>query len=312
MRIGIIGSAAGGGFPQWNCNAPLSKAVRAGEPHFKRRTQSSIAVSARPGSWALFNASPDIREQIAAFPELSPAPDAPPRSTPIGCVVLTNADVDHIAGLLSLRESERFILYATRRVMDVLDANPIFKVLNPQYVERRLLNLDEEIELESPKGPMGIRIETFAVPGKVALFMEAEGATEANFGTEEGDTIGLRIADADKPDSSFFYIPGCAAVDAPLRARLKECNCLLFDGTVFTDDEMQKNGVGKKTGTRMGHMYMSGPKGSIATLAEFDIARRIFVHINNTNPVLHEGSPEERAVLASGWEVSYDGMEIEL
>jgi len=300
------------GFPQWNCNAPLSKAVRAGEPHFKRRTQSSIAVSARPGSWALFNASPDIREQIAAFPELSPPLDAPPRSTPIGCVVLTNADVDHIAGLLSLREREPFILYATSRVMDVLNANPIFKVLNPQYVERRLLNLDEEVELESPKGAMGIRVETFAVPGKVALFMEEEGATEANFGTEEGDTIGLRIADADKPGSSFFYIPGCAAVDARLRARLKACSCLLFDGTVFTDDEMQKNGVGEKTGTRMGHMYMSGPKGSIATLAEFDIARRIFVHINNTNPVLREGSPEERAVLASGWEVSYDGMEIEL
>lgn len=312
MRIGIVGSAAGGGFPQWNCNAPLSKAVRAGEPGFKRRTQSSIAVSTKPGAWALFNASPDIREQIAAFPELSPATDAPRRSTPIGCVVLTNADVDHIAGLLSLREREPFILYATKRVMDVLDANPIFKVLNPQYVERRLLNLNETIELQSPKGPLGIRIETFAVPGKVALFMEAEGALDGTFGTEEGDTIGLRISDANHANSSFFYIPGCAEVDASLRKRLQECNCLLFDGTVFTDDEMHSTGVGEKTGSRMGHIHMSGPKGSIAALADIDIARRIFVHINNTNPVLQEGSAQEQEVLAGGWEISYDGMELEL
>lgn len=159
---------------------------------------------------------------------------------------------------------------------------------------------------------MGIRIETFAVPGKVALFMEAEGATEGNFGTEEGDTIGLRVFDAEKQSSSFFYIPGCAEVDAPLKARLHDCDCLLFDGTVFTDNEMQQTGVGEKTGSRMGHMYMSGPKGSIAMLAEFNIARRIFVHINNTNPVLREGSAEEREVLASGWEISHDCMEIDL
>lgn len=312
MRIGIVGSAAGGGFPQWNCNAPQSRAVRAGEPDFRRRTQSSIAVSARPGEWALFNASPDIREQIAAFPALSPAPDAPLRSTPIGCVVLTNADVDHIAGLLSLRESEAFILYATQRVMDVLDANPIFRVLNPRYVERRLLAPGETIGLESPHGPMGILIETFAVPGKVALFMEDEGAKDGNFGTEEGDTIGLRISDAKNPASSFFYIPGCAKVDAPLRARLKNATCLLFDGTVFTDDEMPKAGVGAKTGARMGHIHISGSDGSIAALSDLGIARRIFVHINNTNPILREGSAEERMVKESGWEVSHDCMEIEL
>ena len=312
MRIGIIGSAAGGGFPQWNCNAPLSKAVRAGQKGFLRRTQSSIAVTAAGDKWALFNASPDIREQIAAFPALSPAADAPLRSTPIGCVVLTNADVDHIAGLLTLREREPFVLYATKRVMDVLDANPIFRVLNPDYVERRLLALNETIELEGPEGPIGISIETFAVPGKVALFMEHEGAESANFGTEEGDTIGLRIFDSSNQNSSFFYIPGCAAIDPPLRARLTDCNCLLFDGTVFTDIEMQETGVGEKTGGRMGHMYISGNKGSMAEIAPLNIARRIYVHINNTNPILQEGSEAEREVIAQGWEVSYDGMEIEL
>lgn len=312
MHVGIIGSAAGGGFPQWNCNAPLSKAVRAGQPGFRRRTQSSIAASSRPGKWALFNASPDLREQLAAFPALSPAPDAPLRSTPISCVVLTNADIDHIAGLLSLRERQPFILYATRRVMDVLEANPVFQVLNPNYVERRLLVLDETLDLEGPDGPIGIRIEVFAVPGKVALFMEDHSTDKAGFGTEQGDTIGIRIIDTDNEQSSCFYIPGCAAIDAPLRDRLKNCSCLLFDGTVFTDNEMQQTGVGDKTGSRMGHMYISGPGGSMAELGKLDIARRIYVHINNTNPILEEGSEAERSVLAKGWEISYDGMEINL
>lgn len=312
MLVGVVGSAAGGGFPQWNCNAPLSRAVRANQPGFKQRTQSSIAVNARDDVWALFNASPDIRQQIEHFPHLSPSEDAPLRSTPIACVVLTNADVDHIAGLLSLREREPFVLYATRRVMDVLDANPIFRVLNPDIVERRLLTLGEIIELQGPAGPTGIMIETFAVPGKVALFMEDVTAKDANFGTEDGDTIGLRISDAKNDTSHFYYIPGCAAVDEPLRRRLNEAPCLLFDGTVFTDNEMQETGVGEKTGGRMGHMYMSGPDGSIQTLAPLNIKRRIFVHINNTNPVLQEGSDAEREVVTSGWEISYDGMEIEL
>ncbi|MBA4782436.1 MAG: pyrroloquinoline quinone biosynthesis protein PqqB [Rhizobiales bacterium] len=312
MRVAVLGSAAGGGFPQWNCNARLSRAARAGLPGFRRRTQSSITVSANGAEWALFNASPDIREQIAAFPALSPAPDAQLRSTPIACVVLTNADVDHIAGLLSLRESERFVLYATRRVSEVLEANPIFRVLNPAYVERRLLNLNETVALEGPSGPIGVMIETFAVPGKVALFMENDAASDRNFGTEDGDTIGLRITAAANPDESLFYIPGCAAMTDRLRARLSGSRCLLFDGTVFTDNEMQEAGVGTKTGSRMGHMHMAGPAGSIAALRSVDIQRRIFVHINNTNPVLEEGSAAERSVLESGWEIGFDGMEITL
>lgn len=311
MRVAVIGSAAGGGFPQWNCNNPLSRAVRAGKPGFRRRTQSSIAVTSNNRQWALFNASPDIREQITHFGDLSPAENAPLRSTPIACVVLTNADVDHIAGLLSLREREPFILYASKRVMDVLDANPIFRVLNPDHVERRLLQPGTEIELEGPAGSIGIRIETFAVPGKVALFMEEEGATGGNFGTEDGDTIGLRVIEP-RSASSFFYIPGCAQMTEALRARLDGSACLLFDGTVFTDDEMRQTGVGEKTGARMGHMHMSGPTGSMAALADVRIKRRIFVHINNTNPVLEEGSAAEREVLGKGWEISHDGMEIEI
>lgn len=311
MRIGVVGSAAGGGFPQWNCNARLSKAVRAGKPGFHRRTQSSIAVTSNNDVWALFNASPDIREQIAHFSDLSPKPNAPLRSTPIGCVVLTNADVDHIAGLLSLRERQPFMLYATKRVMDVLDANPIFRVLNPAYVKRIHLALGEKIDLEGPEGPIGITIETFPVPGKVALFMEDEAADKQNFGTQEGDTIGLRVSET-TGNRAFFYIPGCAAMTDTLRKRLDDSACLLFDGTVFTDDEMRETGVGEKTGARMGHMHIAGPDGSIAALASVNIKRRIYVHINNTNPILEEGSDAERYVTDHGWEISYDGMEIDL
>ncbi len=309
MRIKVVGSAAGGGFPQWNCNAPLSSAVRSGKSGFRARTQSSIAASADGASWALFNASPDIRQQIAENPELAPAADAPLRSTPISCVILTNADVDHIAGLLTLRERQPFTLYATRRVMEVLDANPIFKVLNPEYVERRLLELGSKIELEGPDGKIGLEIETFAVHGKVALFMEKEGQTTGNFGTEDGDTVGIGIRTSGSQDIAY-YIPGCAAVDETLLARIDGASCLLFDGTVYTDDEMQKTGVGEKTGARMGHMYMSGEGGSMEALADVNLGQRIFVHINNTNPVLEEGSREEQDVTSRGWEIAYDGMEV--
>ena len=315
MKIKVIGSAAGGGFPQWNCNAPLSKAVRENRHGFLARTQSSIVASADGRSWVLFNASPDIRQQIAATPQLQPRADAALRNTPIAAVVLTNADVDHIAGLLSLRERQPFVIYATSRVLKTLDDNSIFRVLNPAVVERRELELSGTTRLEGPDGPLGLTIETFVVPGKVALFLENDNQAGNNFGTEEGDTIGVRISsqmDAPGTSRDVFYIPGCARVDDELKGRLRSAHCLLFDGTVFVDTEMEDTGVGSKTGTRMGHQAISGPAGSIAALADLDIGRRIFVHINNTNPILEPGSQAERDVQAAGWEIGYDGMEIEL
>jgi pyrroloquinoline quinone biosynthesis protein B len=155
-----------------------------------------------------------------------------------------------------------------------------------------------------------VTIESFAVPGKVALYLEDPGRPEADYGSEEGDTIAVRISGGN--GRSAFYLPGCARIDAPLRERLAGAACLLFDGTVYTDDEMITAGVGHKTGARMGHLAMSGGAGSIAVLADVKIDRRIFVHINNTNPVLDESSPEHAAVSEAGWEVAYDGMEIEL
>ena len=312
MRLKIVGSAAGGGFPQWNCNYRLSRAARAGDAGVRRRTQSSLAASADGHGWVLFNASPDIRQQIAETPELQPRADAPLRSTPIRAVVLTNADVDHVAGLLSLRERQPFAIYATAQVLAVLEANSIFNVLDPAIVPRRSLPPAGELEICDADGrETGVTIESFAVPGKVALYLEDASRPDADFSSDSGDTIGVRIAGGNG-GGAVFYIPGCARIDAALRARLDGAACLLFDGTVYTDDEMIAAGVGQKTGARMGHLAMSGEAGSIAGLAGVKIGRRIFVHINNTNPVLDENSAEHAAVRAAGWEVAYDGMEIEL
>lgn len=312
LRLKIVGSAAGGGFPQWNCNYQFSRAARSDALGVRRRTQSSLAASANGRDWVLFNASPDILHQISETPELQPPADAPLRSTPIRAVVLTNADVDHVAGLLSLRERQPFAIYATAEVLAVLDANSIFNVLDRDIVPRRQLANGGTFEIHDAEGRgTGITIETFAVPGKVALYMEDLTRPDADFSSDRGHTIGVRIASRDG-GGSMFYIPGCARIDSTLQTRLSGAACLLFDGTVFTDDEMITAGVGAKTGARMGHIAMSGPKGSIAGLEDVKIGRRVFVHINNTNPVLDENSAEHVAVTAAGWEVAHDGMEIDL
>ena len=234
------------------------------------------------------------------------------RSTPIRAVVLTNADVDHIAGLLSLRERQPFAIYASSQVLATLKANPIFSVLDSAIVPRRELTLEDEFDvLDADNRPTGIRIEGFIVPGKIPLYMEDPSRPGDDFRSFAGDTIAVRISDGNG-GPSVFYIPGCASVDANLRARLTDASCLLFDGTVYTDDEMITAGVGQKTGARMGHLAMAGEGGSIASLAGVNIGRRVFVHINNTNPVLDESSNEHASARAAGWEIAYDGMEIEL
>jgi pyrroloquinoline quinone biosynthesis protein B len=283
--------------------------ARERDPRAAPRTQSSLAGSADGLRWVLFNASPDIRHQIAATPELQPEADGPLRNSPIKAVVLTNADVDHIAGLLSLRERQAFNIYAASRVLETLEANSIFRVLDPGLVRRIELPLGSTVELEGPEGGLGVSVETYAVPGKIALFLEV-GLNPASYGSEEGDTIGVRISAGS--GGGAHYIPGCARVDARLKARLDGADCLFFDGTVYTDNEMAEAGVGQKTGRRMGHLAISGPDGSIAALADLRIGRRIFTHINNTNPILDESSPEHQAVLQAGWEIGRDGMEVTL
>jgi pyrroloquinoline quinone biosynthesis protein B len=308
MLIKVIGSAAGGGLPQWNCNGRNSADARKGAAGLAPRTQASLSVSANGAEWVLLNAAPDLRQQINDTPELHPAPDGPPRNSPIKAVVLTNGDVDAVAGLLTLREAQPFTVYGTKRVLGVLAENSIFDVLDSRLVRRVAMEFGRPFTVEGPLGPVGITIEAFPVPGKVPLYLEDETA-KGNFGSQEGDTAGLTVTDT-ATGRHFFYIPGCARLDDALRARLKGAPLLFFDGTLYANDEMIAQGLLNKTGERIGHMNMSGSAGSVAELAPLGIGRKIFIHINNSNPVLREGSPERAAVEAAGWEVSHDGMEV--
>ena len=306
MIIRILGSSAGGGFPQWNCNCANCRAVRAGTSAFCARTQSSLAVSADGANWLLLNASPDLRQQIAATQRLSPPPGGAPRASPIKAVALTNGDVDHIAGLLNLREAQSFSIYAAARVLDTLAANQIFDILKPEFVARKQLPLDAPIGVENAGQSLGLSIEAFAVPGKVALYLENEQV--ADFGTKSGDTIGLRLID-ERTQSSFFHIPACARMDEALAKRLERAALVFFDGTLWRDDEMLAQGLMAKTGARMGHMNMGGANGSIAAFATLDVKQKVFVHINNSNPALDANSPERAYAVAAGWVIGEDGME---
>ena len=308
MIIKILGSAAGGGFPQWNCNCRNCASARAAKPGFMPRTQSSLAVSADGANWALLNASPDLRQQINDNPELGARPGQGLRDSPIKAVVLTNGDVDHIAGLINLREGQAFSIYAADQVLATLNANSVFNVVSHANAPRIPLPLDEPLALAGAGVDLGLTVEAFAVPGKIALYLETEGA---NFGSRAGDTIGLRVR-ANATGKEFFYIPGCAEIDAPLAKKVKGASLLFLDGTLFTDDEMVTQGLSQKTGQRMGHISMSGPQGSIEAIKPLGIARRIYVHMNNSNPALEDGSAARAAVEAAGWIVGYDGMEVRL
>ena len=286
-----------------------SRRARAGDPCARAATQASIAVSADGERWFLVNASPDLREQINRQPALHPKTGL--RSSPISGIVLTNGDVDALAGLLHLRERTPFVVYAHPRIFSVLEANPIFRVLAPDVVSRVTVPMEEKQVLHGPDGEdAGLRLTCFAVPGKVALYLEGEEKGEG-FGTQPGDTLGLEISDAEA-NARVVYIANCAAVDDMVKERADGADLLFFDGTLWRDDEMITSGEGVKTGKRMGHISMSGPQGSIAALASLEIGKRVFIHINNTNPALLSDSAERHALEAQGWEVACDGMEIVL
>ncbi|MCE8008567.1 pyrroloquinoline quinone biosynthesis protein PqqB [Aestuariivita sp.] len=294
FRAQILGAAAGGGLPQWNCGCDNCNLARGGA--IPSLTQSSLAVSADGASWAILNASPDIRGQMAQARVLHPTGL---RRLPLRAVLVTNGDIDHVAGLLSLREMQSFTLFATAGIHDVLAQNPIFDALNPSVVARKTIALDQPFEL-SP----GLMARLFAVPGKVPLYLEGDAVQTDLIGDQ---TVGVELVAEGK---SAFYIPGCAMLNDDLRDRLRGANLLFFDGTLWRDDEMVRAGLGEKTGRRMGHMSMSGPDGSIAAFRDMGIARKIFVHMNNTNPVLRPASDEKAQAEAAGWIIGQDGMEI--
>jgi len=296
LRILVLGSAAGGGFPQWNCLCPVCQLAWSGDKRVKPRSQSSLAVSADGEQWLLLNASPDLRQQIIASPCLHPR--GAKRHSPISAVFVTNADVDHLAGLLTLREQQPFTLFGSRATLAQTGAG-IFAVLNKDIVDTRVAELEVPVDTG-----LGIFVTPFAVPGKVPLYLEGKNVA---VGAESEATIGVELSDGAK---SFFYVPGCAGINEGVIKRLAGAALVFFDGTTFTDDEMVNLGLSKKTAWRMGHVAMSGEKGSLERLASCAIGRKIYVHINNTNPVLIDDSPQRAAVERAGWDVAYDGMEI--
>ena len=307
MHIVVLGCAAGGGFPQWNCGCTNCRRARSGDPAAKPRTQCSLAVSANGEDWLLLNASPDLREQLAAHPFLHPRGA---RGSPIKATFLASAEVDAVAGLLHLRESQPLSVYASTRVLALLAANPIFRVLDPAFVARCEIPLGRPTEAtDFSHHPFGLILEAFPVPGKTALYAEDSEATD--FGTAEGDTLGVAVRDAAN-GTGFHFVPGCAALTADITTRLQGSALVFFDGTLWTDDEMIRLGLGTKTGARMGHLSVAGKGGSLAGLAPLGIARKVFVHVNNSNPMLLDDSPERACVREAGWEVAHDGMEIAL
>jgi pyrroloquinoline quinone biosynthesis protein B len=308
LRVVVLGAGAGGGVPQWNCGCEGCRAARSGG-HELQRTQASVAFSGDGEHWFLINASPDLRQQLNATPQLHPKAGAL-RHTPIAGVILTNSEVDAVAGLLSMREGSPFTVYAHEKVLAILSTNSIFNVLNEKNVRRQPIALREPFEPRLPDGTRsGLEVLPFAVPGKSAWYLE--GKVHPGGENGDGDTLGLSITDK-ATGKCFYFIAACAEVTDALKAEIDGAALVFFDGTVWRDDEMIRAGLGHKTGRSMGHVAMSGDDGAIARLADLSIDRKLFLHINNSNPALLPGSPERNAAEQAGWQIPADGTEIVL
>lgn len=305
LRVVILGAAAGGGVPQWNCGCRVCQAARTDHPELQS-TQASLAISADGDHWFLINASPDLRQQLIKAPQLHPA-KGQLRHSPISGVILTNGEIDAIAGLLSMREGWPFTIYAHAKVLATLQANSVFNVLAEKNVKRRPVEIEQAFEPALADGsPSGIEILPFEVTGKSAWYLEGQRQSD-----RAGDTLGLRIRD--KATGRFFYfLAACAEVTDDLKSRLNGAPLVFFDGTVWRDDEMILAGLSTKTGKSMGHIAMSGETGAIAALESLGIERKIFLHINNSNPAWLHDSEERRTAERAGWQIPADGMEIVL
>jgi len=308
LRVVVLGAGAGGGVPQWNCGCEGCQAARSGG-HELYRTQASVAFSGDGEHWFLINASPDLRQQLNATPQLHPKAGAL-RHTPVAGVILTNSEVDAVAGLLSMREGSPFTIYAHEKVLAILASNSIFNVLNETNVKRQPIGIGEPFEPRFPDGTRsGLEVLPFAVPGKSAWYLEGKAHPGGDSG--DGDTLGLKITD--KATGKYFYfIAACAEVTDALKAEIDGASLVFFDGTVWQDDEMIKAGLGHKTGKSMGHVAMSGHDGAIARLADLTLDRKMFLHINNSNPALLPDSPQRKIAEEAGWQIPADGTEIVL
>jgi pyrroloquinoline quinone biosynthesis protein B len=302
MRVRVLGAAAGGGLPQWNCGCERCRMCRRGDPHIRARTQDSIAVQAGGcAGWVLVHASPDVLRQIEATPDLHPRGR---RHTPIEAIVLANGDLDHVLGLFCLRESQPLSIHATSAVRaGIVERNVIARTLDrfPGHTVWRDLPLGVEAPLLGPAGEAtGLCVTAFPVPGKVPVHLAGDAPSAE-------DNVGLRLRERPGGPELLLMTAVARVPDEPIRAAV-----LLFDGTFWQDDELGCMGLGEATARDMAHVPIGGPEGSLARLAAADVPRRIYTHINNSNPILVEGSAERRAVLDAGWEIAEDGMEITL
>ena len=309
MRIEILGSAAGGGFPQWNCNCRNCHAVRAGAFRGKPRTQTQIAVSDRGGSWFLLNASPDLRLQIEAAKFLHPREGR--RDSPIAGVLLTSADIDQIAGLLSLRELQPLRVYCTASLRRILqEDNSAFAMLNraPKQALWTEIGLNQNFSLLTvDSGESGIHGSVFSLGNRYPVYVSSQRAA----GLRPAEAL-LEVILESSTGGRVAYMPAVPAIDDALLERLESVDLLLFDGTFWSDDELiQVQGSGA-TAREMGHVPVSGDEGSLRKLAGLRRPRKIFVHVNNTNPMLDESGPQYAEVRAAGWEVAEDGWSLKV
>ncbi|MCU4409757.1 pyrroloquinoline quinone biosynthesis protein PqqB [Acinetobacter oleivorans] len=303
MYIYVLGSAAGGGFPQWNCNCPNCHGVRTGSIQAKARTQSSIAVSENGTDWVLLNASPDIRQQLFEFKAAQPARKL--RDTGITSVILMDSQLDHTTGLLTLREGCPMNVWCTEMVhQDLTSGFPVFNMLKHwngglQYNE---INPKQAFKIDGFEN-----LEFFPLIIKSAAPPYSPHRNDPH----DGDNIALIIKDH-KTQKQLFYAPGLGKIDDQIMQIMQSSDCVMIDGTLWTDDEMQQTGVGTKTGREMGHLYISGEGGSLSYLNQLSTPKKVLIHINNTNPILNENSSQFAELKANGVEVAYDGMQIEL
>ncbi|MCH9798887.1 MAG: pyrroloquinoline quinone biosynthesis protein PqqB [Betaproteobacteria bacterium] len=304
MYIHVLGSGAGGGFPQWNCNCENCKGVRAGTIKATPRTQSSIAVSANGTDWILFNASPDIKKQLDDFPAMQPARQV--RDTAITAIVITDAQIDHVTGLLTLREHNKpWDIYCTDSVKDDLTTGfPVFNILSHfRGINHHTIATDQStFTIPTAEG-----IEFTAVP----LLSNAPPYSPHRDNTVPGDNVGMNIKDT-RSGKSLFYAPGLGVAEPHVLEYMRNADCILVDGTVWTDDEMAKEGISNKRASEMGHLDQSSDGGIMSILNAMQKPRKILIHINNTNPILNEDSPQRATLNAAGIELAYDGMDITL
>lgn len=303
MYIYVLGSAAGGGFPQWNCNCPNCHGVRTGTIQAKARTQSSIAVSENGTDWVLLNASPDIRQQLFEFKAAQPARKL--RDTGITSVILMDSQLDHTTGLLTLREGCPMNVWCTEMVhQDLTSGFPVFNMLK---------HWNGGLEYHEINPKQAFKIDGFENLEFLPLIIKSAAPPYSPHRNDphDGDNIALIIKDH-KTQKQLFYAPGLGKIDEQIMQIMQSSDCVMIDGTLWTDDEMQQTGVGTKTGREMGHLYISGEGGSLSYLNQLSTPKKVLIHINNTNPILNENSSQFAELKANGVEVAYDGMQIEL